>query len=267
MKLTKILEQVYKKPWAILPSTHQSIQDLLNRKLAGESMDFPLTEEEPLTQIVGKVAVVNVAGVILPKASLLERTCGAFSLAEFKNEMASLLKNPSIETIILNIDSPGGVVTGLPEAAKFLAKVADEKNLVAFTDGQMCSAAYWLGCQASTLFATASSEVGSIGVYCAHIDQTRAMELEGLKVDLFKGGKHKAMGFPGIPLTEEERGIIQAGVDKTYSQFKQAVLANRNVDDETMQGLTYDGDEALDLGLIDSIEDDLTKLIQFYNQS
>jgi ClpP class serine protease len=83
----------------------------------------------------------------------------------------------------------------------------------------MASAAYWIGVTADAIFAEPSAEIGSIGVYSAFLDESRAFEMEGLKTELFKTGKYKGMGMPGLPLTEDQRALIQAEVDRVNKQF------------------------------------------------
>ncbi|WP_172682970.1 S49 family peptidase [Verrucomicrobium spinosum] len=79
---------------------------------------------------------------------------------------------------------------------------------------------YWLASQADVIAAAPSSCIGSIGVYMALLDETRALEMEGYTVNLIKAGKHKAMGASFQKLTDEERAIFQGQVDSIYADFK-----------------------------------------------
>lgn len=262
-----LLNSIFNRPWVITPEAHSLIKGIATNLVGGqEAAELSPQATPELVTIIGKVAIVDVAGVILNKPSEIEEYLfGAFSLRKFKSAIASLRNNEAIETIILNIDSPGGEVTGVMEAGELLAEVAEEKNLVAFSDGMICSAAYWLASQADQILASPSSTVGSIGVYTFHIDQSQALQNEGIKLEVFKAGRNKAMGLGGTALTDEQRAILQADVDKIYTQFTEAVLSKRDLDSETMQGLAYDGEQSMELGLIDDLESDLDSLIEFYN--
>src|SRR5437868_5762288 len=118
MSLTRILHVVYSQPWAITPSRHAAIREALSQHMAGIS--FPsFGDEEPkaAVDIVGKVAVLPIEGVILGKASGLEAACGAFSLETFRANLKATAANPAVESIILSISSGGGTITNVPEAA------------------------------------------------------------------------------------------------------------------------------------------------------
>jgi protease-4 len=127
----------------------------------------------------------------------------------------------------------------------------------AYADGQMCSAAYWLASQSSAIYAWEEATVGSIGVYSAFLDQSRAMEMAGIKPMIFKSGEHKAMGFPGTSLTEKERAMIQARVDEIGVAFRSSVNSGRarEIADDVMQGQSFTAQEAVKNGLVDSVAD------------
>ena len=143
---------------------------------------------------------------------------------------------------------------GVLEAAAAVAGAARAKPVLAYADGMMCSAAYWIGAQAAAVYATQSAEIGSVGVYAAHLDQTRAAELAGLHVEVFRSGAHKGDGIPGTPLSDAARALIQARVDETAAAFRAAVVAARPcVPPAAMDGRTFAPRAAVELGLVDDV--------------
>jgi len=66
------------------------------------------------------------------------------------------LADPSVKTVDLVIDSPGGSVLGLPETADVIHAANRVKPVRAFVTGIAASAAYWLASQASTITLTPS---------------------------------------------------------------------------------------------------------------
>ena len=74
---------------------------------------------------------------------------------------------------------------------------------------------------------TPSGQAGSIGVYMMHMDESEALQKEGLKVTLIKAGKYKAEGVGSEPLSDEARAAFQSKVDDYYSMFVKAVAQNR----------------------------------------
>jgi signal peptide peptidase SppA len=156
--------------------------------------------------------------------------------------------------ILLSFDSPGGGVSCVPELAAKLAAVNKTVPLVAYADGLCCSAAYWLASQASLIVSGKTAQSGSIGVYQAFLDRSREMELAGRKVELFSTGKFKGMGLTGLPLSDDQRAMLQSRVDQVFGWFKSAVADGRGkVPDEAMQGQSYYGEDARKENLVDMI--------------
>ena len=273
MRLERIIRAVYGQPWLITKSGHDSVCRLLENKLQSivqpwEAMNgegkFMKTDifGEPLPEMSfdasSRVAVIPVYGVIGNKLGLLEKSCGAVGCDDISKDIQAANKMGAAK-IILDIDSPGGTVAGVPELADEIA--GSKADVYAMTSGMMASAAYWLAAGTKGIFATKSADVGSIGVYTAHIDKTRALEQQGHKVELFKTGKYKASGYPGIPLTDEQRAEIQRGVDSVFAMFKEHVKNHRgNIEDEAMQGQTFMGEDAVKAGLVDEIIPNLDAL-------
>lgn len=203
---------------------------------------------------LGNVAVVKIHGAIDKVLTQFEMDCyGGCDLADVDRALSLAGSDPKIDTIILDIHSPGGSVTGTPETAARVARLRETKEVHAYTATMCCSAAYYIASQADRIVSAPSACVGSIGVYMAIIDQTRQLENEGIAVELIKAGRLKAMGASFKKLTDEERDLLQASVDKIHKEFKAAVTTLRKVKDEDMQGQWFDGTEAHTKGLVDEI--------------
>jgi protease-4 len=214
--------------------------------LAGEVVVSPAAEDEDETDYFGDplptatlsddgTLTIPIQGVIGRKIGMIGRACGGCDLLDVERDLAKA-NHPAVSRVVLDIDSPGGSVTGVPELASRIKAAADERPVFAFTDGMMCSAAYWLASQADAIYATKSADVGSIGVYMALLDTTRAFEMEGIRTELFKAGRMKAMGLPGTSLSDEDREHLQREVDDIYAWFTSDVLTKRDVNAEVMQG-------------------------------
>ena len=253
-------------PWHILPEAHRRLQSLFEAHQHQPISSFITTEndgdqddmEEKGYDIQNGVALVPVNGVIGKRLNMLEMMCGGADVDHLVSAVQKADSDPMVDSILLDVNSPGGMVTGTPEAAAALGQIS--KPLYAFTDSQMCSAAYWLASAATSgIFVTGSSDVGSIGTYLAMIDSSRAYEMEGLKLELFKAGSLKAIGLEGKAFTDDERAFLQDGVDRANSRFTSAVVANRKaatgriISDETMQGQWFDGEQAVANGLADRL--------------
>jgi signal peptide peptidase SppA len=197
----------------------------------------------------GPVAIIPVHGVIGKNLSDIEKLCGACDIGDIEEWLEDACNDNQITTIVLDIDSPGGTTTGVPEIADYIRKIS--KKTVAFTEDEACSAAYWIGSQCDEFIATTSSTVGSIGVYIALQDLSEAYKMEGVRMDIVKAGKYKAMGYPGTALTDDQRNLLQTEVDEVHADFIKAVLAVRSfADKDCMQGQSMSGKKGAADGLI-----------------
>jgi len=261
MKFLNILQKLYCEPWAIVPEMHKQLCDIVDAHISGAAHEaggiVSLIDEDQskkkLFTVVEDIAVIKIDGVIAKRVSEIARSSGVTDLDMLIEGLLQVKKRDDICGVLLDVNSPGGSVTGVPEAAEVISDLATIKPVVAYTDMMMASAAFWLSAGASEIIASQSAMVGSIGVYMAFLDVSRQLEKEGKKLELFKTGKFKAIGFPGTSLTDEQREHLQAEVDMVFTWFKAAVLKNRVVPNEAMEGQTFMAEDAKRNGLIDGI--------------
>ncbi len=263
-KLLRVLTAIACEPWLLTPEMHKVLTQIATAHASGGEIEQAQHEmaaqmkSNPVRRefsILDDIAVVSVEGVIGRKFSEMLYTSGVTSVDIFDRIMTSVRDDEEISAVVLSFDSPGGIAMGVPEAARQIRLTREQKPVVSFVDGLCCSAAYWLASQADAVASTESGEIGSIGCYMAVLDETRAMEMEGMKVEFFKSGKFKGMGYPGTSLSDEQRGMLQDRVNKIANQFKEEVNLIRNVSDDAMQGQTFSAADALARGLIDEVAD------------
>jgi signal peptide peptidase SppA len=250
-----IMQKVFSEPWLIMPQAHEAIQQsLLNHMLDPKAFAGleEKSEEAPKLSAGSGVAYVQLYGVVGKHLSGMEMACGGCSVDQVAADLRAAAADPTIDKILLDVDSPGGTITGVPELAHLIREIKVDKPIYAFTEALMGSAAMWIGSACSGIIATPSSKVGSIGAYLAFEDHTERNEANGSKLLLFEAGKHKAIGLR--PPTTEESGMLQDRVEAIHEEFKASILIERpSVIDSTMQGLVYSGIEAESLGLVDAI--------------
>jgi ClpP class serine protease len=112
---------------------------------------------------------------------------------------------------------------------------------------------------------TPSANLGSIGVYSIIEDYTKALEQQGIKKEAIFSGKFKLLGADFRAITDEERAILQEDINLSHNKFKQAILSKRNVKDEYMQGLMYEGDLAKEANLTDVVVYNLNEFLTSTN--
>jgi protease-4 len=257
----QIIAKVYEQPWLITPAKHRAIRQVIERRLDGGMGEDCDGEDnvKPEMMMDGTTAIIPINGVIGKHLSMLETMCGGCDLDMVSTMIDAAVADSNCTKILFNVNSPGGTVTGVPELARKIANC--QKPTVAFTDSMCCSAALWLASQCNQFYCTESSDIGSVGVYSVYLDESRALDKEGVTVNAITAGKYKMTGASFRPMTDDERKMLQANVDKIYSQFKEAVTRNRVIADDDMQGQVFDGQEACEKGFCDGLVDDITDVL------
>lgn len=206
----------------------------------------------------GAVGVIQIRGAITQHANTGESAGDFASTDDVSAVLKAMIDDPEIGSILLDIDSPGGTVFGVPELAAQIREARARKPIVALANSLMASAAYWLGAQADQLYVTPGGIVGSIGVYGIHQDISKAADNEGVKFTLISAGKHKVDGNPYEPLPDDVRERMQARINETYDAFIKDVARGRGVSEADVRGGYGEGDivtakQARALGMVDGI--------------
>lgn len=247
--------------WACLPDAIYDLAQSLDRDpeaaYPGAAATNPDDRESDIT-IMGDTAYVSIVGVLLPRANWIQRYFGAVSSLELASGIRSLRNNPDVRRIVLEIDSPGGVASGIPELAAEIIRARDSKEVLTQATGTIASAAYWVGTAASKVYATAGTQVGSIGVYRIHQDIAKQADEIGIGLEMIRAGEYKALDNPFERLSEKGRADSQRGVDQLYNLFVQSVAQNRGVSVETVAktfggGRVFLAQEANQRGMIDGV--------------
>ena len=224
-----------------------------------------------LAQVFGEVAkpyklgsygIIPIVGVIGKGLSPLDKMTGAVDLNDISDDIDEYFDDIEVKTIIFHIDSPGGVVGGVEELARKISNL--KKPTIAYTDGMMCSAAYWLGSSADRVIASPSASVGSIGVYMNLIDVSQAYADMGVKAVVIKSSAtpYKGAGLEGTSLSPEQIAYFQKEVDDIYNDFVGSVKTKRSMaSDEAMKGQSMSGKIASSMGLLTGLSDSLSEVI------
>jgi capsid assembly protease len=253
------LVMVEGKSWAMHePKLRALAEHLSGRILLRSDVEGLRAKSGPSTQ--GNVSVVSLKGVITPEASLMSMLFGGGEgLSGFLRDMRQAVGEADTKAVVIDIDSPGGLVDMVPEAAAELRAMRDDggKPIVAVANVMAASAAYWLASQAHEIVVTPSGEVGSVGVYSLHRDMSGMAEQMGIKHTFIKAGVHK--GNPFESLDEESQQAMQRDVDDYYEMFVTDVASGRGVERPALDGMAFGGGRsylakrAVSIGLADRV--------------
>lgn len=260
-----LINSLQDRAWALHPAKFDEIGAFLDRRLVGDKLEFPEAasgkngnKAEETYQVIDGVAVLPVYGIIDKRMNLMMRFSGGTSTELLARDFKKALADPGVDAILLDVDSPGGSVDGPKDLADLIYAARGQKPVIAFANGLMASAAYWIGSAADMVMANATAEVGSIGVAAIHYDFSAADEKAGIKRTAIYAGKYKRIASDEKPLSAEGKDYLQGIIDDYYALFLGAVAQNRGTDIDTVQermadGRIFIGKKALKAGLVDQI--------------
>jgi len=263
----KIID-VLTSPWAIVPEKLYEIQEIYSTHLRGDKIDLaaiearigePLENETKAYEVVNDMAVIPLHGVTAKRANMFMRISGGVSTELAGRDIAEALNDPDIKGIVLDIDSPGGTVDGTLELADIIFQGRDKKPIVAYSDGIMASAAYWIGSAAHEIYISGdTTQTGSIGVVATHVDYSQYEKKLGIKTTEVYAGKYKRLVSQYKPLSKDGKDELQDRVDYLYSVFVDTIARHRGVSSDTVlknmaDGKVFTGKQGITAGLVDGV--------------
>jgi signal peptide peptidase SppA len=282
MKRNLLVAEFLSTPWALMPERLAAFAGIVQRWQAGGSISADVLtsiaadkeivaarkQEVARTGQGNNIAVLPFYGVVTQRGNMMDDVSGpgAASTQKFTAALRQALADPSVGAILIDIDSPGGSVYGVEELASEIISSRSTKPIVGLANSLAASAAYWVGAACSELYVTPGGEVGSIGVWQAHEDWSKALEEAGIKTTFISAGKYKVEGNYTEPLGQEARDFMQGRVDDYMGAFTKGVAKGRGVSIDVVrkdfgQGRVYGAQAALDAGMVNAIMtfDDVVK--------
>lgn len=197
------------------------------------------------------VATVHVTGALLNNPAQVERVLGNTAYQDILADLETA-EAFGAEAIVLDIDSPGGMAEGAPETAAAIAKL--KVPTFAYSEGYMCSAAYYLAAGCRRVVATSSSTVGSIGTVLRWCDCTALMEAMGVKEGAYTNTGADLKDIDLANPTPEQAEFVQAHIDEMATDFQRFVARHReDLDAEVFRAGYYGGRRGKTLGLVDEV--------------
>ena len=274
MKRELLVAEFLSTPWALMPERLAAFTSILQRwQAGGQAAPEVMTTIAADKDIVAarkqdaartgqgaNIAVLPFYGVVTQRGNMADDISGpgAASTQKFTSALRAALQDPSVGAILIDIDSPGGSVYGVDELANEIMGARAQKPIIGLANSLAASAAYWVGAACSELYVTPGGEVGSIGVWQAHEDWSKAMEDAGVKTTLISAGKFKTEGNPYEPLGQDAQAFMQSRVDDYYSAFTKSVAKGRgisvaNVRSDFGQGRVFGAQAALQANMVNGV--------------
>lgn len=193
------------------------------------------------------VAVVPVRGILTPNSEILARWFGWSTYRGLAEDCAALAADEAVSDVVLELDSPGGMVLGLEEAAAAIRALGAAKRVHALVAPLAASAAYWLASQAGEISLTPGALVGSIGVA---VTAARAVQPGASGMQSFEFTSPHARAKWPDPTSEAGRAEILRGLAESEARFHAAVAAGRGLALATLTAALSVSDDPADGGAV-----------------
>lgn len=238
--MPRALELAASQPWLMMPDALDNLLTISDRM--GDPVALATKRGERLDEtrritMRGSVAVVPITGPIFRYANLFTEISGATSTQILATDIQRALDDPKVKSIVLNIDSPGGVASGINELAEMIYAGRDRKRIVAYIGGIGASAAYWIASAASEIVIDEASLAGSIGVVVEAVieDEKKTGRTRYQIVSRNAPNKRPDLG------TEEGRAKMGETIDAMAEVFEGKVARNLGVAAEKVPAMGDNG--------------------------
>lgn len=222
--------------------------------------DEPYTPARRQYTVEQRVARISVDGTLVHKLGGVSPWSGMVGYDCLDKIVSDAQANKEVGAILLDMDSPGGEVSGCFEFARKLSKMGASnggKPIIAFANEMSCSAAYAIASACDAIMTTETGMTGSIGVWTMMVDMTKGLSKNGIEVTMIRAGERKARGGPYEHADKATFDKLQAWVDETWRIFAELVAQNRPLSAQAVMSLEGDwftGKDALDIGLVDAVD-------------
>jgi protease-4 len=210
-----------------------------------------------LPTVAGKcVAVVNIdVPITIEGAPTTLFSPGYLGSEEYAEIFETLDTRDDVGAVVIVFNSPGGSVVATREIYSAVNEM--DKPTVSYFREVAASGAYYVAAGTDYIVSDPDALTGSIGVVATFADMSGLLDQLGINVTSITSGKHKDIGSPTRPLTEEEYNITVALIDEIFVEFKQIVIDNRGAKldpvlfAKALDGRILSGRQAKTIGLVD----------------
>lgn len=252
MKATQLRALIASQPWL---ADEEWFHAFVNMVVSGAFNEAGALEKKDTHAFSGTVTsgvgIVPISGPIFNKPNFLTELLGiGTTYSAITKQVQDFVKNDEIDSILLDIDSPGGIVSGVNEASSIITKAGEQKPLYSYVGGVGASAAYWLMSGSKEIAVDATARVGSIGVVASFIDPKYDPEIEIVN----SASPNKR---PDVSKDEGKKVIVEE-LDALADVFIGTVAENRGVSTKTVKsdfgkGGCLVGAKAEKAGMVDKV--------------
>jgi len=198
-----------------------------------------------------QIRVLTISGGLVPRPVPGVCDPGPASYEAIRQRFDAALADDSVAGIILRVDSPGGLASGLFDLADHVHAQRGAKPIVGVVDDMAYSAAFALVAACDEVWVSRTGGVGSVGCAAFHVSQAGYNKNVGLEVTPIYSGAHKIDFNPHFALTDEAKASAQADVDSLRELFVESVSRYRGMTADAVRATeaqTYSGQAGIAVG-------------------
>ena len=236
------------------------------KRMAGQSLDDKMVSAdvkkmlaipEKTQESSNKIAVLYAEGEIREKSNSAMGMDEAVISEDMADELRKLAKDDDVKAVVFRVNSPGGSAYISEQIWKAVIDLKAKKPIVVSMGDYAASGGYYISCAANKIIAERSTLTGSIGVFGVVRNMAGTFKLLDVTTDIVKTNTYADLGDMSRPMREDEKALIQKGVEHTYDLFLTRCSDGRGLPKDSIdhigQGRVWTGEQALDRGLVDKL--------------
>lgn len=252
----KIKAELFSQPWLVdeewfraFLGTFSTDYGKFDENTAEKQTDVLLSQKIEANKTIG---IVPISGPLFSESNFLTEYFNiGTTYPAIQKQIQSFLGDASIDSILLDVDSPGGVVTGVNALAAYIKTAGEKKEINSYVSGMGASAAYWLMSASKNITIDATARVGSIGVVASFWNPK-----ENSIIEIVNSASPNKR--PDVS-TDAGKKVIVEELDALADVFISVVAKNRDVTVKTVKsnfgkGGCLVGEDAKSAGMVDGVD-------------
>lgn len=224
-------------------------------RLASVVIQQSVTSE---SQEAGKVAIIDVDGILVNKNISGLGSMGENPVALFREKLDTLRLDPTVKAVVLRINSPGGGVTATDIMSRDLVRFREETHVpvIACLMDVGAGGAYYLASHSDAIIAHPTSIVGGIGVILNLYNLEDTLGQFNIAPQSIKSGEQIDIASNERAMENSERAALQSIADSFHKRFIEHIKSVRPAavaHNENFQGGIQTGLDALNSKLVDEV--------------
>lgn len=266
MRNLRIAELLFNRPLMISEAKLNTILHVLGPRFNLDATGLPQLEAAVLSDqdrrragylVQDGVAVIGIYGPLMHRLFASDYPSGGpTTYGEIATAFETAMADDGVQSILLDLDSPGGEVAGVFDLADRIYQARSIKPSTAVINEMAYSAGYLLASAAGRIVIPRTGGAGSVGVIATHADFSRAEDKAGITVTHVFAGARKADWSQHSPLSAEAHALLQESVNESYTIFTETVARNRGMTVDAVRATEagcFDGKKAVAVGFADEV--------------